>query len=168
MISKSSVKRCCKEYEKIENYELAINDLDKTWEVHHRLETHTSEWNRRDVDITMQELKELGMYYSRPPEELIFLTTAEHNKLHHKGIMLTEETKRKISEARKGRFLGENSPMYGKDLSGDKNPMYGKKHSIETKRKMSEAKKGKKLSDDHRRKLSEAQNKRWARKRGDI
>ena len=47
-----------------------------------------------------------------------------------------QETKRKQSEARKGKYIGEN------------NPLYGKSHSEETKRKISEANKGKKWWND--------------------
>lgn len=50
------------------------------------------------------------------------------------------ETRKKISEAKKGRC----NPMYGK--TGKLNPRYGKKHSIETLRRMSESKKGNKHS----------------------
>ena len=36
-------KRYCKDYENIENYELAKKDNFKGWVIHHRLETHTSD-----------------------------------------------------------------------------------------------------------------------------
>ena len=102
----------CTEPEKIENYERAKKDNFKGWHCHHRLETHSSDGERREVDIGYKKLKALGMYYNRPPEELIFLTTREHNAFN------------------KGKYTGE------------KNPMYGKHPSAETKKKMSEAKKG--------------------------
>ena len=67
-----------------------------------------------------------------------------------KGKKHSEESKRKMSEARKGKIpwnkgskglqVGWNK---GKEfLKGEKNPFYGKHHSEETKRKISEAKKG--------------------------
>ncbi len=82
---------------------------------------------------------------------------------------MSAETRRKMSKAR----TGEKHPMFGKKHSdtsrrkmseaqtmygrtGEKNPFFGKKHSAETRKKMSEARTGKKLSDEHRRKLSEA------------
>lgn len=55
-----------------------------------------------------------------------------------KGKRHSEETKRKISEAIKG----EKNPMYGKHCSGEKHPMYGKHHSDETIQKMSASLKG--------------------------
>lgn len=108
----------------IENYEKAIKDTTQTWVCHHRLETHNSDGERRLVDISHSELKALGMYYDRPPEELIFLTIAEHGELHHKGKPSgnkgkhhSEETKRRMSEANKGKPSGNKgkpSPNRGK------------------------------------------------------
>ena len=118
--------RYCKDYKNIENYEAAKKDNFKNWEVHHRLETHNSDGERRLVDITRDELKALGMYYNRPSSELIFLTKSEHQFLHQKGKQLSEETKKKLSEAKKG-----NIPWNK-----------GKQLSEETKKKLSEAKKG--------------------------
>ena len=67
-----------------------------------------------------------------------------------KGYNHSEETKKKMSEDRKG----INNNMYGKNhteeskknmsksTSGKNHPMYGKKHTKETKKKLSEANKG--------------------------
>jgi len=54
------------------------------------------------------------------------------------GVICSEETRRKMSEAQKG----ENNPMYGVHREGKSNPMYGKHHSEETCQKISEAQKG--------------------------
>ena len=116
---KHEFERYCKDYENIENYEKAKTDNFKNWDCHHRLETHNSDGERRLVDITRDELLALGMYYGRPAEELIFLTTSEHNTLHHKGKLISEEHKKKLREANKGKKLSE-----------------------ETKKKLREAKKG--------------------------
>lgn len=135
----------CRTPELIENYGKAIADTTQTWQCHHRLETHNSDGERRLVDISSAELIALGMYYDRPPEELIFLTELEHKRLHNvekgmkgkhhseewkrkmKGHSVSEETRKKISEALKGKRLGKK----------------GKPCSEETKKKMSEAHKGK-------------------------
>jgi len=73
------------------------------------------------------------------------------------GYIFSEETKRKMSEANKGR----NNPNFGKPLSEEtkikiSEARKGKPLSEETKIKISEARKGKPLSEEHRRKLSEA------------
>ncbi len=95
-----------------------------------------------------------------------------------KGYQLTEEHKKKISEALQGRELSEehkkkmNEAHKGKKMSkearknisesksGKNNHMYGKTHSEEARKKMSENSvkywKGEKLSEEHKRKLSEA------------
>lgn len=71
------------------------------------------------------------------------------------GYTHTEETKRKMSEERRG----ENNPMYGR--TGEKSPTYGRKHTEEELKKMSETHKGKILSGEHRRKLSEKSKELW-------
>lgn len=146
-------KQYCKEPEKIENYEKAKKDDFVGWECHHRLETHTPEGERRIVDITQKELKALRMYYNRPPEELIFLMIKEHHE-YRKGKKLSEETKNKIGEAKKG----EKNPNYGKPAWNKEKPL-----SAEHKNRLSEAhkdqipwSKGKKFSEEHKKKLSEA------------
>lgn len=157
MINEKSTKKfCCEDVSAIENYKIAVTDTTQTWHCHHRLETHNSDGERRHVDLSYKELKALDMYFNRPASELIFLTMAEHNSLHHKGKPgvwkgkkrkpFSEEWKAKISDATKG----------------ESNPMFGKKHSEESKRKMSEVKKGKKLSEEHKRKMSEVhKGKHW-------
>ena len=149
---KHEFERYCKNYKNIENYDKAVADDFKGWHCHHRLETHTSDGIRRPVDIPMEELKALGMYYHRPAEELIFLTTREHNAFRkgrpgpNKGKKFSDEARRKMAEAKKGK------PSNSK----------GKKRSDEARRKLREANKGKKLSDETRRKLSEAnKGMRW-------
>ena len=77
-----------------------------------------------------------------------------------KGSKHSEDSKRKLSESRKGKYAGENHPLFGTHLSdetkqkisenrkgqcvGEKNPFYGKCHTEETKKRMSEAHKGEK------------------------
>lgn len=53
------MKYCCEDISKIENYELAKRDNFSGWVIHHRLETHTSDGERRKVDIGKEELKAL-------------------------------------------------------------------------------------------------------------
>lgn len=99
------VKWLCKDSpDLIENYDKAIVS-DDIWHCHHRLETHTSDGEKRLVQLTMNELKALGMYYKRPANELVFLTDSEHHYLHtagYKGHSHSEETKRKMSLVKKG------------------------------------------------------------------
>jgi len=62
----------------------------------------------------------------------------------HPGVSSTDETKKKISNALKGKMAGEN------------NPRYGVKVSDETRKKMSDAAKGKIISEQTKKKMSEA------------
>ena len=139
---------CCDNIECVENYEAAKKDNFKGWHCHHRLETHNSDGERRLVDITKKELIALGIYWHRPASELIFLTTLEHYRLHRKGKTFSEETKAKLSAANRGKHISE-----------------------ETKRKIAEAKKGKKrgpMSEEQKRKRSEAMRAYWSRKHTEV
>ena len=98
-----------------------------------------------------------------------------------KGHIVTEETRRKLSEASNGRIhteeakqklrianTGARNPMFGKHftdtvkekisnaLKGDKNPNFGKHFTEEHKAKIGNANKGKTLTDEAKRKMSEA------------
>lgn len=70
--------------EQVENYQFAKKDNFDGWCIHHRLETHNSDGEKRLVNLSKAELKALDMYYNRPANELIFLTKSEHSKLHKK------------------------------------------------------------------------------------
>lgn len=66
------------------------------------------------------------------------------------GRKHSEETKKKMSESRSGK----NHPLYGK--SGENNPRYGLKHSEETKKKIAEGNRKPKHSEESRKKISES------------
>lgn len=104
----------CRKPELIENYDKAIADTTQTWNCHHRKEELYSQ----------KELKERNEYFDVSPEDLIFLTVAEHHKIDSKC--------KRVSEAHKGL------------LAGSKNPMFGHHHSEESKRKISESQKNRK------------------------
>lgn len=70
----------------IENYEKAKADNFKGWELHHRLETRTSDGEKRLVELTPEELNALGMYKNRPSNELIYLTRKEHRAEHEQSF----------------------------------------------------------------------------------
>ena len=122
MINERQARKFCKEdISKIKNYDKAIADTTQTWHCHHMTETW---WG-----CTRKDLIENECYYNRKACELIFLTRKEHVRLHKKGILFTEEHRRKISAS-----------------------LNGHKHSKESIKKMSAAFKGKtwKLIDGKR------------------
>ena len=83
----------------------------------------------------------------------------------------TEETKRKISDAQKGIPRGslpeEQKRKISDSLKGRPSPNKGNtfSHSDETKQKLSTMKKGKPLSEETKRKMSEAAKRRWVKHR---
>lgn len=146
-----------KDENKIENYEKAKSDTTQTWVCHHRLETHFSDGTERPKGsyLLSEELVALGMYYFRPPEELIFMTRKDHQALHNKnndykkissrkiGSHLSNETKNKISESLKihnkmyGRSGGNNTKVICIETSEIFNSIkeaqekYGKGHIVD-------------------------------------
>lgn len=155
---KHTFERYCKDYEKIENYEKALADNFKGWHCHHRLETHTSDGERRAVDIPQKELIALNMYYHRPAEELIFLPRSEHEAFR-KGKPRSAETRNKLSAANKG----EKNPMYGKHLSEEHKKQISAANKGNTYAKGKPAwNKGKKMSEEYCRKNSESHKGKYA------
>ena len=90
------------------------------------------------------------------------------------GVIISEETKQKMSEAKKGKTFSEEAKQNMSEASkgktrseetkqkmseakkGDKHPNFGKPRSEETRQKMSEAKKGKTFSEEAKQNMSEA------------
>ena len=129
-------KYCNEDISLIENFEKAIADSTQTWDCHHR----------REMTTPKKELLELGEYYHRPAEELIFLPKSEHRILHKKnnkymlGRHHNKETKRKMSESHKN-MSEETRRKLSEAQKGKKNSL-GAIRSEETKRKISDAFKG--------------------------
>lgn len=107
MINKLCAQMYCSEpIEKIENYEKAVEDTKQIWDCHHIWETM--------LGYSREELIEMNEYYGIPAQNLIFLTRTEHKRIHKIGTKHTEETRRKMSEVKKGKCFGENNPFFGK------------------------------------------------------
>ena len=134
MIDKNrAIKYCKNDISLIENYDKAIADKTQTWQCHHRRETIYS----------AKELIDIGEYYNRPAEELIFLTPNEHHRLHQLGKHHSEDTRKKMSEAIKGKHHSEETRKKISDaLNGENHPMFGKHHTTEARKKIGEAHKG--------------------------
>jgi hypothetical protein len=74
----------------------------------------------------------------------------------HKGRTHSEKSRRNMSEAHKGKtFSEEHKRKISEVKKGENHYLYGKTHSEETKRKMSRTRKGKTFSEEHKRKISE-------------
>ena len=144
----------CRTPELIENYDKAIADNTQIWQCHHRLETHNSDGERRLVDISRSELIALDVYYNRPATELIFLTRSDHASLHHKGKRHSDDSYKRQAEKLRGRTLSEDHKKKISEAHKDIKPMLGKKMSEESKQKMRKAHKGKLKSEETKQKMS--------------
>ena len=153
---------CSEQLELIDNYQQAKADDFEGWCIHHRLEIQPD-----GTRVSAQELKDNGLYYDRPANELVFVRKPEHHRLHwigntfNKGKHLSAETRQKIAEARKG----ENNPFFGKTLSNEhrkklSESLKGRTFSSETRQKMSVNNgrfwKGKTMSAETRQKMSKS------------
>jgi hypothetical protein len=87
--------------------------------------------------------------YGKPHSEEIKRKMSEAQK----GKIVSEETRRKLSEIKKGKFPSEETR---RKISEAHRARPRKPHSEETRRKISEAHKGKIVSEETRRKMSEA------------
>jgi len=131
MINEQAAYAFCREsIENIENYEKAVNSKEK-YVCHHKN-------GAPFTGFTKNDLIKMKMYYHRPASELIFVSEAEHMKLHRTGIKMRDETKKKISDSKRG-IAPWNK---GKTLSEEtkqklSESLRGRKHTQETKNKMS-------------------------------
>lgn len=143
MIRENLVKEyCCEDISLIQNYQKAIEDSTQTWQCHHRLEIYDENGKERSLQKSRDELMIENRYYNRPASELIFLTKSEHRSLHMKHMGIYGYNHKKVTG---------HGTMYGKHLTDEQKKKLseahkGRKHSEESKRKMSEAHKGKKVS----------------------
>ena len=117
---------CSEPLDLVENYQQALAENFKGWDIHHRREI------QQDKIVSRQQLIDQDLYYSRPAEELVFMRHGEHMRLHNLSRSyppLSLEHRQKIAES----------------LSGENNPraMLGKHHSEETRQKLSQSLKGK-------------------------
>lgn len=125
----------CKDYHLCEGYENAINSSEEYF-LHHIQGEYMSK----------EELLEYDWYFDCHPSCLKWVTKTEHNKIHsrcmrfesrkkigaaHKGKVLSDETKRKLSEVMKGKNKGRTSPNKGKSwkLVDGKRIWYKKEYS---------------------------------------
>lgn len=104
MISDEVRKYCRKIYHHlIENYDEAINS-EEMYVCHHRKEITEDGRNAYSAN----DLIDLGEYFHRPPEELIFLTQSAHKSLHeaanNRDRCTTVEHKRELSKLRSRKY----------------------------------------------------------------
>lgn len=72
------------------------------------------------------------------------------------GVIRDDEYRIKQSESHKGKIAGKNNPMYNSKRFGNKNPFFGRKHSPETIAKIKQKRSEQKISEETRKRMSEA------------
>ena len=155
---------CSEPLDNIENYQQALAEGFKGWCMHHRREIQQD-----GTRVSRQELIDQNLYYGRPASELVFMRHDEHRMLHNigntymKGHKHSEESRQKNSLAHKGKHpSAETRKKLSESRRGENNPFYGKHHSEESRQKNSLAHRGKHHSAEHRQKIAEAfTDKRW-------
>ena len=104
-----------------------------------------------EAEACAKEIELIAAYKSNNAEYGYNLMSGGEHGTH--GL----ETRRKLSEANKGKHHNEESKRkIGEAKKGKNNHNYGKHLSEETRRKLSEAHKGKRLDEKHRCKISES------------
>ena len=116
-------------------------------------------------DCTDNHLNQIEIFYIKKYDPQFNFTEGGDGT---SGFKHSEETKKKISEARKGKgkpLSEETRRKMSEANKGENHPMYGKPRSEETRKKISETLKGKNnpnygkpLPEEIRKKLSKAQN----------
>lgn len=105
-------------------------------------------------EASIKERELIEKYKSNNPEFGYNISSGGYGG--REGVPQSDEAKRKVSEANKGRFAGEKNYFYNIHRCQEENPFYGKHHSEETKAKLSNLRSGEKKSDDFKRKISKA------------
>ena len=103
MIDEKQVRRYCREdLSLIENYDEAVRS-EEPYHCHHRYELNDG------LVLSVNDLKDMGLYYKRPASELIFLKRIDHRRLHTIGSAhplygkhCSEETKERIRKSSSG------------------------------------------------------------------
>ena len=94
---------CSEDISLIENYNQAIADQTKTWDIHHRRECDE---NGRTL-FTKKQLIKMGLYFKRPASELVFVTKSMHSKLHREMRSNGGKNGGKISGKIVGKIVGK-------------------------------------------------------------
>lgn len=99
---------CCEPVDTIEGF-IPENERSTKMVIHHRLESHDESGTLRTRFLSMQQLKDAGLYYNRPASELIWMTESAHKQLHQKDLSYKENLQ-KMSK----KNIGKKCPMLKK------------------------------------------------------
>lgn len=118
--------------------------------------------NRRDAydaEVVLHKFYDVvnNPHFANQSRALTSGFTTEGRVAPNRGKKASEETRRKIGEASRGRKHTEEYKMK-KSLEnvGEKNPMYGGTHTPEARKRIGAAQRGKTISEEHRQRIIEA------------
>ena len=165
MINIKDAKKFCKDYTKIENYEEAMNDTTQVWHCHQILGEILTKQQLLDHDF-YYNIPPCMLKFITETEHKSLHNKGEKNPMYGKHQRHSEATRRKMSESHKGK----PSHKKGVTLSDEtrkkiSESMKGRTFSDETRKKLSEALKGKKhkpFTEETRKKMSESAKRRHA------
>lgn len=126
---------CCEPVDRIEGY-ISEEKRAVKMVIHHRLESHDESGTLRTRFLSMQQLKDAGLYYNRPASELIWMTESAHKSLHQKDLSYKENLQ-KMSKKSIGRKVSDVQKNKLREKA------IGRKHTAETRAKLREANLGK-------------------------
>lgn len=115
---------------------------------------HHSEETRKTLSLLSSQEKN-GMFGKQHSDE-----SKKQISIKHQGKILSEETKHKISESnigKEGYWTGKKNEKHSEWMKSN-NPFKGRTHTPEVCEKISESHKGKEKSEEHKKKLSIANN----------
>lgn len=116
MISERSAKIYCSEdVSLIENYQEAIADKEKMWDIHHRRECD----DEGRTLFTHKQLKEMNLYFKRPASELIFVTKSMHKKIHHEQMQNCGKLGGKLGGKSQSKIEKQSKPILQFSKSGE-------------------------------------------------
>ena len=116
MISERSAKIYCSEnISLIENYQEAIEDKEKMWDIHHRRECD----DEGRTLFTHKQLKEMNLYFKRPASELIFVTKSMHKKIHHEQMQNCGKLGGKLGGKSQSKIEKQSKPILQFSKSGE-------------------------------------------------
>ena len=108
MLNEFCAKRYCSEdISLIENYQQAISDEERMWDIHHRSECDSE---GRTL-FTGKQLIDMGLYFKRPASELVFVTRSMHSKLHREQMKKCAELGGKIGGKSPSKIEKQSIPI---------------------------------------------------------
>ena len=149
------IKTCYSEEEMNSDEQYYIEVFDTLYPNGYNLTKGGDGWSGGPCEEMRRKLSEVHKNISDETRRKMSLSNKGRTP-YNKGKHLSEEHKKKIGEANKGKTLSEEArKKISESNSGEKHHFFGKHHTEETKKKLSDSHKGKTLSDETKNKIGE-------------